>query len=720
MKKVFFIVCCFFLCYSLQAQTGMKPLQLKDIVENKYKPSSINGIRSLPDGEHYTMISEDAKSIDKYSYKTGQKVETLFNVDNARETKIDNIEGYSISSTGHRIIVWNNKEYIYRRSWKADVYHYDVRRNYLTPLSDNPGKMMSPVFSTDGRMCAFVKDNNLWIKKFDFDTEIQITKDGSFGKILNGITDWVYEEEFGITNLISWSADSNFVAFLKSDESDVPTFNLQQFDGSLYPPVYSYKYPKAGENNSRVACYVYNIETKDTKKMDVPLDEDGYIPMIKFTENLDQLMIMTLNRHQNIFCMYMVNSKSTVAKLVLKDENPYYIEPKWVQNICFSKDNFAYVCEKDGYAHIYLYTINGILVKQITKGAWDVTNFYGFDSASKTFFYQSAEESPLKRTIYKIDDKGKKTKLSAGSGTNNAQFSSTLKYYINDYSNASTPNRITLHDDKGKELSLINDNSAVKNALTGCSLPKKEFITLKNRHGDDLNAWLLTPEDFNPTKQYPLVLVQYSGPNSQEVRDMFDIDWHYSLCNEGFIVAAIDGRGTGARGQEFRKCTYLKLGILEAEDQIDAAKELGAMSYVNKDRIAIWGWSFGGFTTLMSMSKSNVFKAGIAIAPVTDWRFYDSVYTERFMRTPKENYNNYELCSPINLADKLQGNLLLIHGTADDNVHIQNSMYYSEALVEAGKQFDMQVYSNKNHSILGATTRNHLYTRITNFLKNNL
>ena len=720
MKKIVSILISFIFVLQLQSQTGSGLLLLQDIVERKYAPKGVAEMRSMPDGEHYTMLSADGKSILKYAYKTGEMVETLFNVDNARETKLESIQGYLISSTGHRIVVWNNIESIYRHSWRADIYDYDVRRNYLKPLSDTPGKLMIPTLSPDGRMCAFVRDNNIWLKKFDYDTESQVTKDGSFRKVLNGISDWVYEEEFSITNLMSWSADSGILAFLKSDESNVSSFSFQIFDGSLYPESYTYKYPKAGQVNSKVACHAYNVETKDIKKLNVPLDEDGYIPMIRFTEDPDQLAVMTLNRHQNNFNMYFVNPKSTVAKLVLHDESKYYIDPNWIQSICFSKDNFAYVSEKDGFAHIYMYSITGVLEKQVTSGNWDVTGLYGFHPVTKTIYYQSAEESPLRRSVYKIDAKGVKTKLSTQIGTNRAGFSSGFQYYVNNFSSIKTPDYISIHDEKGKQLLVLNDNAPLRSLLAGVKFSEKEFFTFNNSQGDALNGWMVKPSDFNSGKRYPLLMVQYSGPNSQEVLDRYTMDWYYYLAEQGYIVAAVDGRGTGARGEEFRKCTYQKLGILESDDQIAAANYLAKHSSIDENRIAIWGWSYGGFTTLMSMSRGNVFKAGIAIAPVTDWRLYDTIYTERFMRTPNENFSNYDLCSPIKLAGKLQGNLLLVHGSADDNVHYQNTMYYADALVEAEKQFDMQIYPNKNHSLLGVKTRNHLYTRIIDFLNKNL
>ncbi len=696
-------------------------IDLKEIVEGKYAAKGTGDIRPFPDGEHYTKQSPDKKMILRYAYSSGKVVDTLFNVNTVRETKLESFDDYWISSTGRRIIVSAGKEWIYRRSWKADLYDYDVRRNFLKPLSETPGKLMSPVFSPDGRMCAYVRDNNIWLKKFDFDTESQVTKDGESGKILNGITDWVYEEEFVVTSLMTWSPDSKFLAFVKSDESAVPMFSFQKYDGSLYPGCRTFKYPKAGENNSSVTCHAYSVDTKDIKKMNIPLDADGYIPRIGFTENSDQLAVMTLNRNQNIFCMYYANPKSTVSRLILRDENKYYIEPDWISRISFSKDNFLYVSEKDGFSHIYLYTINGIPERQVTSGNWDVTELYGFNPVSKTVYFQSAEESPLRRSVYSVDAKGKKARLSSQIGTNDAVFSANFAYFINNFSNLNTPNRITINDEKGKELLLLNDNAELKSKLESAPLPQKEFFTFENPQGISLNGWMMKPVQFSSSKQYPVLMVQYSGPNSQQVADKFGIGWESFLASTGYIVVCVDGRGTAARGEEFRKCTYMNLGILESDDQIAAANYLGTLPFVDKGKIAIWGWSYGGSTTLMAMSRGNgIFKAGISIAPVTDWKLYDSVYTERYMRTPKENNVNYEKHSPIALAGNLRGRLLLVHGTADDNVHFQNTMYYTQALVEAGKQFEMQVYPDKDHSILGTKYRFHLYMRIADFLQRSM
>ncbi len=718
--KRFFIILLSLLSINVAMSQGNR-INLKEVVEGRYSARGISEMRPMPDGEHYTMKSSDKKCILRYAYKTGKIVDTLFNVNTVRETKLESFDDYWISNTGYRIIVSTDKEYIYRRSWKANLYDYDVRRNFLKPLSDTSGKLMVPTFSPDGRMCAFVRDNNIWLKKFDYDTESQVTNDGAAGQILNGITDWVYEEEFTTTKLMSWSSDSKFLAFVKSNETNVPSFSFQEYDGSLYPGFLTFKYPKAGENNSIVSCHVYHVETKDIKKMNIPLNMDGYIPRIEFMENPEQLAVMTLNRNQNTFNMYYANPKSTVSRLILKDENKYYIDSDFIQGMMFTKDNFLYISEKDGFSHIYLYSINGILEKQLTSGNWDITDLYGMNPISKTVYYQSAEESPLRRSVYSVDTKGKVTKLSSKTGTNSASFSANFNYFVNNYSNITTPTLITMNDEKGKELFVLNDNAALKAKIEGSSMPQKEFFSFETPQGISLNGYMIKPVDFSPSKKYPVLMEQYSGPNSQQVADKFGIGWEHYMASIGYIVVCVDGRGTAARGEEFRKCTYMNLGILESDDQIAAAHYLGNLPYVDKNKIAIWGWSYGGTITLMSMSRGNgVFKAGIAIAPVTNWKLYDSVYTERFMRTPKENFTAYDKNSPIALASDLQGRLLLVHGTSDDNVHFQNSMYYSQALIESGKQFEMQIYPNKNHSILGTTYRTHLYMKVADFLQRNL
>jgi dipeptidyl-peptidase-4 len=708
---------------SVVAQNGSKQVNLKDMPDGKFRQVTATGeMRPTPDGEHYTAMNTERNMIIKYAYRTGNPVDTLFNAKKARECTFDDFEGYDITTTGHRIIVWRNTERIYRRSFKADVYDYDVRRNYVKPLSDGKEKVRIPVFSPDGRMCAFVRDNNIWMKKFDFDTEVQVTKDGEINKILNGVTDWVYEEEFSVTNLMAWSPDSEVLAFVRSDETNVPQMSMQIYGNGLYPGYENCKYPKAGEPNSKVSLHTYIVDTREVKNLSVPCDGDSYIPRITFTNEPDQLAVMTLNRHQNVFNMYYINPKSGVSRLILKDENKAYIDSDWLTSIHFYKEGFTYVSEKSGYAHVYFHSPTGVVLRQVTSGNWDVTKLYGYHEATQTSYYESAEESPLHRAVYKIDAKGKKTKLSTAEGTNSAVFNDNFAYYVNSYSNAATPVTITVNETKsGKIMRVLQDNARLKEQLAGYAYSPKEFIKIHTASDYELNAWMVKPVNFDPNRKYPVLMVQYSGPNSQQVTDRYGFDWEHYLASKGMIVVSVDGRGTGARGEAFRKCTYLKMGVIEANDQAEAARELGKLPYIDSNRIAIWGWSFGGYTTLMAMSTGKgAFKAGIAVAPPTDWKYYDTVYTERFMRTPKENFDGYAATSPIRLAKDFQGKLLLVHGTADDNVHFAQTMEYAEALVQANKQFEMQLYKDRNHGISGGNTRYHLYTRMSNFLFDNL
>lgn len=705
------------------AQTGDKSVSLKEITDGMFRQKTAVGeMRSLPDGEHYTAMNAERNMIVKYSYRTGKAVDTLFNATTARECEFTKFDGYTISSTGHHILVWRETEPIYRRSYKAAVYDYDVRRNYVKPITDSKEKVMIPTFSPDGRMCAFVKDNNIWIRKFDFDTEVQVTKDGALNKILNGTTDWVYEEEFAVTNLMAWSPDSEYLAYVRTDETEVPEYSMQVYGEGLYPSYYNFKYPKAGQKNSTVSVKAYSVQTRDTKHLDVPMDEDGYIPRITFTQNASQLAVMTLNRHQNIFNMYYVNPKSGVSRLILREENECYVDSEWLNSIHFLSNGFTYVSEQDGYAHIYLYSPTGVLQKQITQGNWDVTRLIGYDEATKNTYYESAEESPLRRAVYKIDAKGVKTRLTPEEGTNSAAFSANYAYFVNRYSNANTPMKITVNETKSRKvLRTLQDNAELRERLAQYRFGKKEFFTLTTKSGFELNAWMVKPANFDESKKYPVMMTQYSGPNSQQVLDSYSFDWEQYLAANGIIVVCVDGRGTGARGEAFRKCTYLRMGEKESQDQVEAAQALGQYPYIDAGRMAIWGWSFGGYNTLMALSVGHgTFKVGIAVAPPTDWKYYDTVYTERYMRTPQENFDGYAATSPLKKVKDLEGKLLLIHGTADDNVHFMQSMEYAEALVQAGKQFDMHVYKDRNHGISGGNTRYHLYTKMSNYLFENL
>lgn len=733
MKRFFTLLLLAIFVTGIQAQ---QKVTLRDIAQGTYRAQGISGLKPMLDGEHYTQISSDHKRIVKYSFKTGEEVGTLFDVTTARDCDLKSFDDYILSPDEKLILIQTETKPIYRHSFTAVYYIYNVKNNKMEPLSNN-GPQQVPLFSPDGNQIAFVRNNNIYLVKLLFgNSESQVTKDGEYNHVLNGIPDWVYEEEFSFNRAFDFSADSKMIAYVRFDESAVPMFSFPWYKGlapektsyATYPGAYEYKYPKAGEVNSKVSVHTYDIKSHVTRKMDLQIDSDGYIPRIKFTSDPEKLAIMTLNRHQNRLDLYMANPRSGLCKVAIRDEAEQYIKESAYSNIKFYPEHIVMMSEKDGYNHLYLYTIAGNLVKQITKGQFEVTSFLGWDQKANVFYYASNEGSPLRTAIYKIDGKGKKTKLSTRTGSNSAIFSTNQKFYINTFSNISTPTLITLNDNRGKELTTLLDNSKLKAQTAQLNMPQKEFFTFRTSSGVELNGWMIKPANFNANKKYPVILHQYSGPGSQQVIDRWGIGsfgdgglFEAYMCDKGYIMVCVDGRGTGGRGAAFEKCTYLQLGVKEAEDQVETARYLGTLPYIDGKRIGIWGWSFGGYNTLMSMSDgSGAFKAGVAIAAPSDWRFYDTVYTERFMRTPKENAEGYDAGSAIKRAPQLKGSLLLIHGTADDNVHYQNCAEYSEALVQAGIQFDMQVYTNRNHGIFGGKTREHLMNRVANFFIQNL
>ena len=734
-RKFIFLFFC--LCCLAGFAQGGKALDLKEINSGKFSPENIYGVVPMPDGEHYTQRNAEGTQIVKYSFRTGEPVEVVFDVAKARECPFKKFDSYQFSPDGSKILIATETTPIYRHSYTAVHYLYPVKRNdkgvttnnIVEKLSDG-GPQQAPVFSPDGNLVAFVRDNNIFLVKLLYgNSESQVTEDGKLNSVLNGIPDWVYEEEFGFNRALEFNADNTMLAYVRFDESEVPSYTFPLFAGEAprnnalqdYPGEYTYKYPKAGYPNSKVSVHTFDIKSKVTRQVKLPIDADGYIPRIRFTQDPNKLAIMTLNRHQNRFDMYFADPRSTVCKLALRDESPYYINENVFDNIRFYPDNFSFVSDKSGYPHLYWYSMNGNLIKQVTSGNYEVKSFIGWNPDTNEFYYTSNEESPMRQAVYKIDRKGKKVKLSNQQGTNSPIFSSSLKYFMNQFTSLDTPMLITLNDNTGKVLKTLVTNDKLKEKLAGYAIPQKEFFTFKTTEGVDLNGWMMKPVNFDPSKRYPVLMFQYSGPGSQQVLDKWGISWETYMASLGYVVACVDGRGTGGRGSEFQKCTYLNLGVKEAKDQVEAAKYLGGLPYVDKGRIGIWGWSFGGYMTIMSMSEGTpVFKAGVAVAAPTDWKYYDTVYTERFMRTPKENAEGYKAASAFSRADNLHGNLLLVHGMADDNVHFQNCTEYAEHLVQLGQQFDMQVYTNRNHGIYGGNTRNHLYTRLTNFFLNNL
>lgn len=735
MKKFFMIAACFLFLFKgevAHAQEGK--IKLQDVTNGVYWPKQIDGVNPMNDGESYTQLSPDHKRIVRHSFKTGKEIATVFDVETARGSKkLPYIDGYIMSPDEHRILIQTETKGIYRRSYTAVYYIYDVRNNTLEPLSEG-GPQQVPLFSPDGNVIAFARGNNLFLVKLLFgNAEVQVTKDGKFNEVINGLPDWVNEEEFTTNRSFDFSADSKVLAWVRYDESQVPIYSMQEFKGlyparsefDAYPGTYDYKYPVAGQKNSEVKVMTFDIKNRVTRTLDVPLDKDGYIPRIKFTSDPTKLAVITLNRHQSQMDVYMANPLSKVCKLVLREKNEKYVRETAYTQMKFYDGHFSLLSERSGFQHLYWYNLGGQLEAQITKGNFEVTDFYGYDARTGSFYYASTQESPMRRAVYKADKQGRVKKLSSSVGTNSAKFSKTMKYYMNVYSSAQQPPVTSLCDNNGKTITTLIDNADLKAKVEKVA-GKKEFFQFTTSEGVQLNGWMVKPRDFDASKKYPVVMYQYSGPGSQEVTDSWNLGFYGAgifesyLTEQGFICACVDGRGTGARGADFEKCTYLQLGLRESQDQVETAIYLGSLPYVDKANIGIWGWSFGGFNTLMSMSEGRpVFKAGVAVAAPSNWKYYDTVYTERYMRTPNENAAGYAI-NPMERAANLSGSLLLIHGTADDNVHFRNVAEMSEALVQANKQFEMQIYTNRNHSIYGGNTRYHLLTRMCDFFKRNL
>jgi len=705
-------------------------LTLEDITNHSFHAKSIYGVRPTTDGIGYTQISADRQQIIQYDFKSGKQIKVLFDTKVARDCPFETFSDYQFSPNGREILIETAKKMIYRRSYKAKHYIYEIRNNKCVPLSDK-GEEEMPTFSPDGNMIGFVRDNNIYLTKLLYDYSVsQITKDGKFNEVINGKPDWVYEEEFEFNRAFCFSPDSRMLAYIRFDESAVKSYSMQLFGGShpemkqftSYPGFYTYKYPKAGEENSQVSVHSFDIKSHVDKTMDIPLEERGYIPRIEWTSDSTKLAVITMNRNQNRLELYYANPRSKTAKLIFRENSDTYISESCLNQIKFYPNNFSFISEQDGYKHLYWYTLGGSLIKQVTKGKWEVSDFYGYDSHTGSFYYQSNEKGPLESQVYRIDKRGQKVNLTDEKGINSAIFSSNWDYFMHYVSSANVPNHVTLCSSKnGQTLVTLEDNKALEEKIEAYDLPKKTFFSFTTADKVELNGWMMKPTDFNPAKKYPVLMYQYSGPESQQVLDTYKVSWETYMATQGYIIACIDGRGTGGRGAAFAKCTYLKLGVLEAHDQVEGAIYLGNLPYVDKERIGIWGWSFGAFCTLMSMSEGRpVFKTGIAVAAPTSWRYYDTIYTERFMRRPQENEAGYDEGSAFARADKLHGDLLLVHGLADDNVHYQNCAEYSECLVQLGKPFEMAVYTNRNHGIFGGNTQNHLYAKLTRWVKEHL
>lgn len=733
MKK-FHIICIFFFAFVSMVNAEGK-FSIKDIVSGKFSCKTMSGMRSMPDGNSYSRISDDGKQIISYYYKNGQQAEVLFDINNTVGEKITSFDDYILSPDGTKMLIKTNTRPIYRRSSVATYYIYDIANRRMRPLSDF-GEVQNPIWSNDGNLVAFVRDNNIHLVKLLFDNaESQVTKDGQKNKIINGVPDWVYEEEFSTSSSMAFNADGTMICWIKYDESAVRDYSLQMYKGlrpeksenSLYPGEYTYKYPKAGEDNSKVSIWSYDIKSHLTRKIDLPLDTEGYIPRLLPSNDPQKMLVLTLNRHQDKLRIYSANPNSTICQLLIEVEGDKYIKEEVLTNMCITPNCIVMQDDCGEYVNAKVYSSIGTLKRTISLPKADVTNIYGIDDKTGDVYFQAATPTPKDRQIYVSHANGKIECLTTKRGTTNAQFSSNFQYFLSTWSDAETPYVFSICNGNGKTIKVLEDNANYNNRLVGYPISKKEFFTFTTSEGVELEGWMIKPSDFNPTKKYPVIMHQYSGPGSQQVHNSWSIGsmgnggmFDYYLAENGFIVVTVDGRGTGFRGTQFEKCTYQHLGVLEAKDQVETALWLGSQNYVDKDRIGIWGWSFGGFNTLMSMGEGRpVFACGVAIASPTNWRFYDTIYTERFMRTPKENANGYA-DNPISRVDKIHGALLLIHGLADDNVHPQNSIEFSEAMVQADKDFKELYYTNRNHSIFGGNSRNHLLRQVAQWFMENL
>ena len=733
MRKFFVMCAALFMAVSSTMSQDM--LSIKDIAAGKFAAERLSAVTPLKDGESYAMISKDGKKVEKYSYKTGKRTGVLFDVNNTVGESVDGFDNYIMSPDETKMLIQTKTERIYRRSFTATYYIYNIADRRLERLSDG-GPQQSPVWSPDGLKVAFVRENNIYLIKLLYgNSESQVTKDGKPGGVINGVPDWVYEEEFAFNSALTFNADGSMLCWIRFDESKVPMYQLQMYKGlapekseyAEYPGLYSYKYPKAGADNSRVAVMSFDTQSRQTRTMQVPLDADGYIPRIKATADAGKIIVYTMNRHQDKLCLYAVNPRSTVAKLLIDESVPRYVKEEVLDGIQVTASHILLPSDRSGKMQLYLYSMTGQMQGQLTKGAGEVTEVYGYDERTGDVYYQAAGKNPMNREVYVTGKNGKTECLTPAEGWNSAVFSTGYKYFINSWSDRNTPYEYTVCTNAGKKIVTLLDNKALKGKLASYNLPEKEFFSFKTSEGVELNGVMVKPAGFDANRKYPVIMWQYSGPGSQQVVNSWNIGsmgqgalFDESLAQQGFILVCVDGRGTGGRGADFEKCTYMKLGDMESKDQVEAALYLASLPYVDKDNIGIWGWSYGGFNTLMSMSEGRgVFKAGVAVAPPTDWRYYDTVYTERYMRTPKENPSGYDI-NPIKRAGQLHGALLLCHGLADDNVHPQNTFEYAEALVQADKDFKMNVYTNRNHSIYGGNTRNHLFRQITQFFIDNL
>ena len=689
------------------------------------RPKGVKEMTPLNDGISFAAISDDGKSIETFSYKTGEKTGTLFSVDGVKgDVKIDDFDGYTLSANEKKILLWNSSEKIYRYSFRAEYYVYDIMRSTLSRVSTG-GLQRCATISHDGRMVAYMRDNNIFISNIDYKTDKAITSDGKINEVIYGAPDWSYEEEFDVGNTMRWSADDNTLAFMRFDESEIPVYSFDNYKSYCssnplsdpYPESYSYKYPLAGYPVSKVTVHAYNIDNRTTKQMDIPIGSD-YVPSLEFDGQGTDLMVMVLNRDQNDLRLYKVNPGSTVAHLVLTERSEAWLSPDAYQMVEYYPETFVIGSERSGYRHLYEYDYNGNLRNTITSGQWNVTDFYGKNPKNGVYYIQTTQRGPINRNVASVE-KGRITLLNDVDGTESARFSKNFDYYMRRYSSATVPPQYTICTGKGKKLTDLELNEAY--ARKYAAAPKMEFLKVNNAVGEEMDAYIIKPTDFSASRKYPLMMYQYNGPDSQLVLNSWKMDGIFYVASQGFIVACVDGRGTGNRSREWANAVYKQIGVIETDDQLAGAEYFASLPYVDETRTSCFGWSYGGYMTLMELGDPRCkFKAGVSMAPVTDWRFYDAIYTERFMTTPQQNEDGYKLSSALERTKNVNGRLLIMSGTSDDNVHFYNTLKYTSKLNYEGKIFDMMAYTGFEHSLGMCNARTQLYRKLVDFLKTQL
>lgn len=720
------------LVFSFISCIGIVNIYAQDVKSSDIAPyvypnntsKTLSKMSYMPDGKTYLSLSDNGKCIYQFDTETGTVLDTIIDVENTRESSMTHISGFIVSPNGEKLLVYNNIIPIYRRSYEASYYIFEIKRNILRPLSKSFKTQRAPLFSPDSRMVAFVANNNIYIRKYDYDTEVAVTKDGKINSIINGAPDWTYEEEFMVETSMSWSPDNLILCYIKYNESDVESYSFPLYGGacepneeySTYPGEYTYKYPKAGTNNSTVTVHSYDVLNRKIKNIPIDNKNVEYIPKITFVSS-SSLIIATLNRAQNRFELLNANPKSTIVKSLYIDESNAWIDEICYNNIKFYPDYFVVSSARSGYNHLYKYAYTGVELEQLTKGEYDVTDYYGNDEKGN-HYYQSTKSGAINRVVTKINKKGIETDLTPNNGNSSIVFSPSMNYYVVNYNNVSTPPVYTLYNETNKELRVLEDNKSTTDKFS--SIPKREFFEMES-DGLKLNGYIIKPSNFDSNKKYPVIMTLYNGPSSQMVLDQWSTDWENYFATQGYVIACVDGRGTAGRGQDFRNAVYKNLGYYETLDQLAAARYIASLSFVDGNRMGIYGWSYGGYETIMTISHSeSQFKAAVAVAPVTDWRFYDTAYTERFMLTPQENEDGYENSSLLNKVNNVKCPLLIMSGTADDNVHLSNTMEYVSKLISVGKYCDMMLFPNMNHSIYHCNSRSVVYAKMLDYFNKHL